>query len=56
MQAKINQSFWHTRVMNDMKITTEEIDEVINAIHNKKKASEITDLLLDIRLRITKDQ
>jgi thymidine phosphorylase len=35
-----------------MKITIDEIDEVISAIHNKKKAEEIQDLLLDIRLKI----
>ena len=39
-----------------MKITTEEIDEVISAVHNQKGSDVVTDLLLDIRLRIEEDQ
>jgi len=35
-----------------MNITIDEIDEVINAVHNQKRGSEITDLLLDIRLKL----
>ena len=38
-----------------MNITTEEIDEVISAIHNQKGKEYITDLLLDLRLKLDKD-
>ena len=54
-QAKINQSFWHTKGTNNMNVTEEEIDEIITAVHHQRGAEYITDLLLDLRLRITKD-
>ena len=39
--------------MND--ITIDDIDEIISAIHNKKESSVISDLLLDLRLKLTQD-
>jgi len=36
-------------------ITEEEIDEIITAVHHQRGEEYITDLLLDLRLRIAKD-
>lgn len=36
-------------------ITKEDIDTIISAVHNNKSKEVITDLLLDMRLTITKD-
>jgi hypothetical protein len=38
-----------------MNITTDDIDAIISAVHKNADKKDITDLLLDLRLQLTKN-